>query len=185
VSIRATRWLPVSRKTLNAHSRFFTLPVPVAPLHEQRRIAEAIESYFSRLDDAVATLERVQRNLKRYRASVLKAAVEGRLVPTEATEAELARRQGRDYESASALLERILLERRRRWAEAELAKMKAAGKAPTNGKWKAKYKEPVAPDTTELPDLPGGWCWASVEQLASDRPRSIQNPKGVDPFLSK
>ena len=60
-------------------------------LAEQHRIVEAIESYFTRLDDAVASLERVQRNLKRYRASVLKAAVEGRLVPTEA---ELARAGG-------------------------------------------------------------------------------------------
>ncbi|MEQ8762815.1 MAG: restriction endonuclease subunit S, partial [Planctomycetota bacterium] len=86
--------------------------LPVPPLGEQHRIVEAIESYFTRLDDAVATLGRVQRNLKRYRASVLKAAVEGRLVPTEA---ELARRQGRDYEPASVLLDRILAERRRRW----------------------------------------------------------------------
>lgn len=64
---------------------------------------EAIESYFTRLDDAAATLERVERNLKRYRASVLKAAVEGRLVPTEAA---LARAEGRSYEPASLLLER-------------------------------------------------------------------------------
>ena len=48
---------------------------------EQERIVSAIESYFTRLDAAVASLERVQQNLKRYRASVLKAAVEGRLVP--------------------------------------------------------------------------------------------------------
>ena len=67
----------------------------------------------------MAALERVQRNLKRYRASVLKAAVEGRLVPTEA---ELARAEGRDYEPASVLLKRILAERRRRWEEAELAR---------------------------------------------------------------
>jgi type I restriction enzyme, S subunit len=84
---------------------------PVPPLPEQQRIVEAIESYFTRLDDAVATLERVQRNLKRYRASILKAAVEGRLVPTEA---ELACAEDRDYEPASVLLERILAERRRR-----------------------------------------------------------------------
>ncbi|CAN5653465.1 hypothetical protein BH23GEM8_BH23GEM8_19010 [soil metagenome] len=62
------------------------------PLPEQRRIVEAIESYFTRLDDAVATLEREQRNLKRDRSSVLKTAVEGRLVPIEA---ELARTEGR------------------------------------------------------------------------------------------
>ena len=83
------------------------------------------------------------RNLKRYRASVLKAAVEGRLVPTEA---ELARAEGRDYEPASVLLERILAERRRRWEEAELAKMKAKGKTPKGDRWRAKYKEPIPPD---------------------------------------
>jgi restriction endonuclease S subunit len=59
--------------------------VPIPPTAEQRRMVEAIESHLTRIDEAVATLERVERNLKRYRASVLKAAVEGRLVPTEAT----------------------------------------------------------------------------------------------------
>ena len=141
--------------------------LPVAPGAEQRRIVAAIESYFTRLDDAVATLARVQRNLKRYRASVLKAAVEGRLVPTEA---ELARAEGRSYEPASVLLTRILAERRRRWEEAELAKMKAKGKAPKDDKWKEKYVEPVAPDTSELPELPEGWCWATTINYREPRP---------------
>jgi len=126
------------------------LPVLIAPLPEQRRIVEAIESYFTRLDDAVATLERAQRNLKRYRASVLKAAVEGRLVPTEA---ELARAEGRDYEPASVLLERILAERRRRWQE-------AGGRG--------KYQQPASPDPSDLPELPEGWCWATVDALIWD-----------------
>lgn len=141
-------------------------PVVVPPRAEQHRIVSAIESYFTRLDDAVATLERVQRNLKRYRASVLKAAVEGRLVPTEA---ELARAEGRSYEAASVLLTRILAERRRRWEESELAKMTAKGKAPKDDKWKAKYVEPVAPDTSELPELREGWCWVRAEQCASSQ----------------
>jgi type I restriction enzyme, S subunit len=146
------------------------LRLPLAPLREQGRIVEAIESYLTRLDDAMVTLERVQRNLKRYRASVLKAAVEGRLVPTEA---ELARAEGREYEPASVLLERILLERRRRWEEAQLAKMMAKGKVPKNDKWKAKYVEPVGPVTNELPELPEGWCWASVDQLAAHEDNSL------------
>ena len=62
--------------------RDFNVRVP--PVAEQHRIVEAIESYLTRLDDAVASLERVQAKLKAYHASVLKAAVEGRLVPTEA-----------------------------------------------------------------------------------------------------
>ena len=50
------------------------LRLPMAPLGEQGRLVSCIESYMTRLDDAVASLERVRANLKRYRASVLKAA---------------------------------------------------------------------------------------------------------------
>ena len=53
--------------------------MPVAPLPEQQRIVAKIEELFSDLDAGVAALERVRANLKRYRAAVLKAAVEGRL----------------------------------------------------------------------------------------------------------
>lgn len=140
--------------------RQFKVYLPPRP--EQRRIVEALDSYLTRLDDAVASLQRVQAKLKAYRASVLKAAVEGRLVPTDAS---LARAEKRDYESADVLLARILKERRRRWEEVEFAKLKAAGKAPKDEWWKAKYQEPAAPDTSTLPELPEGWDWASLEQL--------------------
>jgi type I restriction enzyme S subunit len=126
-----------------------TIQLPVPPTREQHRIAEAVDSLLTRLDAAVSTLERVQRNLKRYRTSVLKAAVEGRLVPTEA---ELARAEGRDYEPASVLLGRILTERRRRW-----------GMAGTG-----KYPEPVNLDSSDLPALPEGWCWTTVDSLIWD-----------------
>ena len=96
-----------------------------------------IEKQFTRLDASVAALKRIQANLKRYRASVLKAACEGRLVPTEA---ELARAEGRDYEPADRLLERILSERRARWEAQENRR--------------GKYKEPIAPGTSDLQELP-------------------------------
>jgi type I restriction enzyme, S subunit len=159
--------------------RFSLLKLPIAPIEEQHRIVEAIESYLTRLDDAVASLKRVQRNLERYRASVLKAAVEGRLVPTEA---ELARQEGRTFEPASELLERILAERKARWIEdaAEKARAKAEAEARKAGKpWtpednakalektrvtaEAKYKEPAPPDTSNLPALPEGWCWTTLD----------------------
>ena len=98
----------------------------------------------------MSALRRAQANLKRYRASVLKAACEGRLVPTEA---ELARSEGRDFQSAAALLERILSERRARWESQE--------------KRRGKYKEPSAPDASALPESPEGWVWATVDQLLS------------------
>jgi type I restriction enzyme S subunit len=106
---------------------------PLAPLSEQNRIVDAIETQFTRLDAAVKALERAEIKLERYRASVLQAACEGRLVPTEAA---LARHVGGDrehpYEPAEQLLERILAERRRKWEEErweyeiERAKKKAA-----------------------------------------------------------
>jgi type I restriction enzyme S subunit len=84
---------------------------------------------------------------------MLKAACEGRLVPTEA---ELAQAEGRDYEPADVLLQRLLTERRAKWEADELARMQAKGKPPKDDRWKAKYKEPEPPDTSELPELPEG-----------------------------
>ena len=124
--------------------------VPLAPVPEQRRIVAEIEKQFTRLDASVAALKRVQASIRRYRASVLKAACEGKLVPAEA---ELARAESRDYEPAVRLLERILAERRARWESQE--------------KRRGKYKEPAAPDTSDLPELPEGWVWGSFDQVVS------------------
>jgi type I restriction enzyme S subunit len=165
------------------------LEIVLPPLHEQERIVSEIDAHFTRLDAAVSALERVRANLKRYRASVLKAACEGRLVPTEA---ELARREGRDYEPADVLLERILKERRARWEAEELARLRAQGREPTDDRWKRRYKEPEPPDTSGLPELPEGWVWASIDQVVSDaqvglvRNRSDQHssPEGErSPYL--
>ncbi|MGH8148008.1 MAG: restriction endonuclease subunit S [Rhodanobacteraceae bacterium] len=58
--------------------------IPLPSIAAQREIVAEIEKQFTRLDAGVAALRRVQANLKRYRAAVLKAACEGRLVPTRA-----------------------------------------------------------------------------------------------------
>ena len=110
-----------------------------------------IEKQFTRIDASVDALKRAQANLKRYRASVLKDACEGRLVPTEA---ELARAEGSDYERADELLERILAERRARWE--------------SPAKRGRKYKEPVAPDTSDLPEPPEGWVWSGLNMLCQN-----------------
>jgi type I restriction enzyme S subunit len=123
---------------------------------QQKNIVAEIEKQFSRLDEAVADLKRVKANLKRYKAAVLKAAVEGRLVETEA---ELARREGRSYETGAQLLRRILETRRSQW------------------KGKGKYKEPAAPDTVDLPELPEGWAWATTEQLGQIQLGRQRSPK--------
>ncbi|MGB9146046.1 MAG: hypothetical protein WCC14_09510, partial [Acidobacteriaceae bacterium] len=107
------------------------------------------------------------------------------LVPTEA---ELARKEGRDYEAADQLLQRILGERRARWEADTLAKMIASGKRPKDDSWKQKYKEPAAPDTASLPRLPEGWCWATFEQVTQiqggiQKQPSRRPQRSVFPFL--
>ncbi|MHC2069628.1 restriction endonuclease subunit S [Bremerella sp. T1] len=148
----------ISDSGLNlTHGRFKRLEVPVAPLLEQKRIVEKIDELFSELDAGVAALERAKANLKRYRASVLKAAVNGSLTADW-------RAKHPKVEPASQLLERILAERRHKWEEEQLAKFEAAGKKPPKD-WEKKYKEPEPPLMEELPELPDGWCWSSVDQL--------------------
>jgi type I restriction enzyme S subunit len=53
------------------------IPIPVPPLDEQEGIVAEIEKQFTRLDAGVASLKQGQTALRRYRASVLKAACEG------------------------------------------------------------------------------------------------------------
>lgn len=143
-------------KLSQAPMRRIPLLLPAAA--EQSRIADALDELFSDLDAGVAALERARKKLKLYRASVLKAAVEGALTVEW-------RKAHPDAEPASVLLERILAERRRRWEQDQLARFKAKGQTPP-ANWMAKYKPPAAPDTTNLPPLPAGWCWATVEQCS-------------------
>lgn len=125
--------------------------IPLAPTAEQRRIVAKLDELLSDLDAGVAALERVKANLKRYRAAVLKAAVEGRLT-------EEWRAKNRPQETGAQLLKRILHERRRRWEADQLAAFAVARKQPPKN-WRARFKEPSATRTGDVPALPVGWCW--------------------------
>jgi len=52
--------------------------IPLAPLAEQRRIVEAIEEQFSRLDSAEVLLQQVEARLTRFKGSVLNCAYSSR-----------------------------------------------------------------------------------------------------------
>ena len=133
------------------------LPIPLPPIAQQSEIVAELEKQFSRLDEAVANLQRVKTNLKRYKAAVLKDAVEGRLVPTEA---ELARREGRSFETGEQLLQRILETRRSQW------------------KGKGKFKDPTSSVTANLPTIPEGWTWATMPQIGElNRGKSKHRPR--------
>lgn len=119
----------------------FKYELALPPLSEQRRIVEKIETLFARLDKGEEAVREVQKLLTRYRQSVLKSAVTGKLTADWRAERGGASEDGHD------LLDRILETRRERW--------------PGSGN----YKKPVEPDTGELPEIPDGWVRASVDQI--------------------
>jgi type I restriction enzyme S subunit len=112
-------------------------PIVLTDLDEQRRIVAEIEKQFSRLDEAVA-------NLKRYNASVLKTAVEGHLVPTDASN---SRERQRAFISGAEFLAAVLQKRRELWAG------------------RGKYKEPTSATQGVDAQVPEGWVVATLNQL--------------------
>ena len=129
------------------------LPIIVAPLEEQDAIITELDIQLSRLDEAVNTLQGIQAKLKQARASILKAAVEGRLVETEA---EIARREKTDYESGGLLLERILYLRENSF--------RIARQSLNN---KIKYPRAFTPSQAKTNVLPEGWAIATIDQLTN------------------
>lgn len=130
------------------------------PLNEQRRIVDKIEALTARSRRAKEALDAVPALLDKLRQSILAAAFRGDLTKEW-------RAAHPDVEPASVLLDRIRKERRARWEEAELAKMRAKGSLPKDDKWKSKYVEPEPVNTDDLPELPEGWAWASLDDVAT------------------
>lgn len=70
----------ISESGMNiTHEKFSELLVPVAPRPEQIRIADKLDILFSRIDILNARLSCIGPILKRFRQSVLSAAISGRL----------------------------------------------------------------------------------------------------------
>ena len=151
---------------------FLAHEVPLPPSAEQTRIVEKLEELLSDLDAGVSELKAAQKKLGQYRQSLLKAAVEGALTAQW-------RAQHTPTETGAQLLERILKERRVRWEAKQLAKFEEQGKAPPKD-WRKNYPEPTKPNTVNLPKLPNGWGWATIEQISSDAKHSL----AIGPFGS-
>lgn len=140
--------------------KFEETSLSLPPLNEQHRIADRIDALRARSRRAREALIEAQTLLEQFRQSVLTATFTGKLTAKW-------REEHPDAEPASALLKRIRTERRNRWEKAELVKYAAKGKTPPPG-WQKKYPEPVQVDTADLPELPQGWCWASLDEIASN-----------------
>jgi type I restriction enzyme S subunit len=79
-------------------------PVPLPPEEEQQQIIVQVDCLFALADTIERRVAAATSRHERLTQSILAKAFRGELVPTEA---ELARREGREYEPASVLLERI------------------------------------------------------------------------------
>ncbi|MCX5840107.1 MAG: restriction endonuclease subunit S [Deltaproteobacteria bacterium] len=115
------------------------LEFPLPPLHEQLRIVTKIEELFTQLDAGVASLKKVQAQLRRYRQAVLKAAFEGRLTQ------EWREEHKGEIEPANVLLERIKRERQKLLS--------------------GKIKETTI-DLSDLQPLPDSWAWVRIDDIA-------------------
>ncbi len=138
----------------------YAVNVPLPPLPEQHRIVDKIEELFTKLDAGIESLKKAQAQLKQYRQSVLKAAVEGKL-----TEEWRAAHKD-ELEPASVLLERIQKERREKWEAEQLESFAAKGKTPKDDKWKGKYKETRIQIPNEGTEPPTGWAWARLDSVS-------------------
>lgn len=143
-------------------------PYLLAPSREQGRIVAKLDALLSRVSAGEAAARRALERLKKYRAAVLHAAVTGELTRDW-------RKTHAPEETGSQLLKRLLAERRARWEAAELKRLHAAGKPPKDDKWKKRYPEPILAKASGPTDLPRGWAWTSVDQLATGEPGAIQS----------
>ncbi|MGC1684881.1 MAG: hypothetical protein WA734_04625, partial [Candidatus Acidiferrales bacterium] len=149
----------------------FAQPIVLQPAREQERIAAKLNAAFSAVQRGETAAIRALDRLQRYRAGVLASAVTGALT----RDWRNAQRKDKEpaTETGEALLQRLLAARIKSWQEAELERLHAADKEPKDEKWKSRYRPPVEPRIDNAPELPQGWSWASVDQLAAHEERAI------------
>ncbi len=137
------------------------IQLPLAPAEERDRVIAYLDQQLSRLQASVKTFGTIQAKLKQARASILKAAVEGRLVETEA---ELARRNGVNYEDAEELLERVKIETTEN--QPRRSKQSQGHTLTTSGIDPATLREP-----------PDGWAWCRIDAIGSVQLGRQRTPK--------
>lgn len=104
---RTVRTDCVSQSNINA-SKLRIMPVPLPPLEEQREIVRRTREAFALADAVDQGIDHALAEAERLPRAILERAMRGELVPTEA---ELARLDGREYEPAAVLLDRIRADR--------------------------------------------------------------------------
>ncbi len=129
----------------------FSFDVPYFDIDNQRLIISEIEKQFSRLDEWLSSLLRIRENLKSYRASHLKSAVEWWLTAKWRSEHP-------DIESANILLDRIRTARWEMWLSENLGK-------------KFKELDELANGIVWI-EIPNKWKWSQLGEIIYDGPQN-------------
>lgn len=127
---------------------------------------------FYRIGQIEKKFEQLLAQTLALKAAVFHEAMNGSLTATW-------REEHCDIESAEKLLERALDLRRFRWEERRRTKLIQAGKKVENETWKQKYPSPTLPDISQLPMLPDGWAWASLDQVTEIRSGLALNRQNI------
>jgi type I restriction enzyme S subunit len=149
-------------------SKLKGLSIPIAPLAEQKRIADKLEAVLGRVDACRARLDRVPALLKRFRQSVLAAATSGKLT-------EEWREENPPDKAGEPLLNMVLKHRDAAWKKS--GKKGACPEAPKSA-------------VSELHDLPVGWSWIPLGVIGVNPLDTVQTgPFGAqlhkEEFVSK
>jgi type I restriction enzyme S subunit len=139
------------------------------PTREQIRIVAKLEELLSELDKGAENLKAALELLGGYRQSLLKHAFEGRLT------ASWRDVHAQEVHTGDELRARVVHRRKEEWEAFELRRLKTAGMRPASDRWKLRYKKPGTFDPVGLPSLPKNWCWASLDELVSGKPHSMQS----------
>jgi|LGOV01.1.fsa_nt_gb type I restriction enzyme S subunit len=84
-------------------------PIAIPPIGEQKELVRRVEALFKLADAIEKRVAGATAQAEKLTQAILAKAFRGELIPTEA---ELARREGRSYESAAALLAKIEAQRK-------------------------------------------------------------------------
>lgn len=130
-------------------------PFPLAPLAEQREIADRLDTLLAQVDTLKGRLDALPAILKRFRQSVLAAAVSGKLT-------EEWRSDNPDVPSGLSVKDKWLKARRAMF-EQEQERLIKSGKQ----KRAKKFKDPLFPDLEKgRVEFPLSWDTVSVSQFA-------------------
>ena len=122
------------------------LQIPIAPLPEQKRIVAKLDEIMAEIKAAKEHLARAKELIRKFRQSVLNAAVTGKLT-------EEWRKDHPDGEPSCKLLRKIIEERKRRGREGPYRRRKSS------------QSSNQAIEDLELFEVPKSWTWAIWNDL--------------------